>query len=320
MLALTFVVSLAGSAPASGKTAAAAPSVLTFTDGTGDASGAPDITNVTVSGDANTGALTFAVTVTGYLPTSPGLVRGVAVLLNTDRNDSTGSPSGDEYGLGAWNDATGDWYSVEHWDGAGWQMVPESTTLGCSGTSTITWTANKADLGGATDFSVHSEAIILDASGNLTARDSAPNMGSWDYGIAGPTESMTTFLVPTIGKPTVAPAKTVAGKRLTVSFRVTRTDRGDPTPLTAGTMICDPSVGKKVIPHAESFKNGVARLSFVVPKAAKGKLLKVRVTIKAPSYQGENGVKINISTGHSSLVAQFYSGQSTTKTVSLRIR
>ncbi len=46
-------------------------------------------------------------------------------------------------------------------------------------------------------------------------------------------------------------------------------------------MICDPSVAGKVISHTESFKAGIARLSFLVPKTAKGKLLKVKVTIKA---------------------------------------
>ena len=52
-------------------------------------------------------------------------------------------------------------------------------------------------------------------------------------------------------------------------------------PLTRATMICDPSVAGKVIKHAEQFKNGVARLSFVIPKSAKGKQLKVKLTIKA---------------------------------------
>ena len=35
----------------------------------------------------------------------------------------------------------------------------------------------------------------------------------------------------------------------------------------------------KVLPHAESFTKGKVRLSFAVPKTAKGKLLKVTVKI-----------------------------------------
>lgn len=44
-------------------------------------------------------------------------------------------------------------------------------------------------------------------------------------------------------------------------------------------MICDPSVAGKVIKHVEQFKNGVATLTFVVPKTSKGKMLKVKVEI-----------------------------------------
>ena len=76
--------------------------------------------------------------------------------------------------------------------------------------------------------------------------------------------------------PATIPAKAAAGKRFTVAFRVTRGG----AVLDSGTMICDPSIGGTVIPHAESYAGGTAKLSFTVPKTAKGKLLKVKVTIK----------------------------------------
>jgi len=82
-----------------------------------------------------------------------------------------------------------------------------------------------------------------------------------------------------IGAPVTTPLRVVAGKRLTVTFLVTRSDNRQP--MTRGTMICDPSVAGKVIRHAESFKAGKARLSFLVPKTAKGKQLKVKLTIRA---------------------------------------
>jgi hypothetical protein len=84
---------------------------------------------------------------------------------------------------------------------------------------------------------------------------------------------------PVIGAAVLAPARPVAGARVTVTFPVTRSDNG--RPLTSGRMICDPSVAGKVIPHAESFRAGKARLSFVVPKTAKGKVVRVKVTITA---------------------------------------
>jgi len=82
---------------------------------------------------------------------------------------------------------------------------------------------------------------------------------------------------PVIVKPTTAPKVALAGKRFTVSFKLTRSDTGEP--LTAGTMVCDPSVGGKVLKHEEAFVASTARVSFVIPKSAKGKRLKVRVTI-----------------------------------------
>ena len=82
----------------------------------------------------------------------------------------------------------------------------------------------------------------------------------------------------TIGAPLTTLRGAVAGKRMTVLFPVTRSDNGKP--LLTGRMICDPSVAGRVISHAEGFNAGTARLSFVVPKAAKGKQLRVKVTIK----------------------------------------
>lgn len=84
---------------------------------------------------------------------------------------------------------------------------------------------------------------------------------------------------PVIANPVASPLQPVAGERFTVSFKVTRSDTG--APLTRGTMICHPYVSGKALRHAESFKGGIARLAFVVPASAEGKLLKVKVTIKS---------------------------------------
>lgn len=81
-----------------------------------------------------------------------------------------------------------------------------------------------------------------------------------------------------IGAPSTSSKTATAGKRFAVTFPVKRSDNG--APLKTGKMICDPSVAGKVIPHSEQFKNGSASLSFVVPKSANGKLLKVKLTIK----------------------------------------
>lgn len=84
---------------------------------------------------------------------------------------------------------------------------------------------------------------------------------------------------PVISKPVAVPATPVAGKRFSVSFAVRRSDTR--APLRSGKMICDPAVAGKVIPHAESFTGGTARLSFVIPATAEGQTLVVNLTIKA---------------------------------------
>jgi Calx-beta domain len=90
---------------------------------------------------------------------------------------------------------------------------------------------------------------------------------------------------PVIGKAVTTPAKATAGKRFAVTIRVTRSDTGGL--LTKGTMVCNPTVGGKLIAHTDSFRGGVARLSFVVPLAAK--TIRVTLTIRAG---GQSATKI----------------------------
>src|SRR5512147_1346610 len=86
----------------------------TFSDPVGDSQGAPDVTTVGINGDATTGTISVAVTAPGYLPPSPdALERHVTVYMDTDKNGSTGSKSGSEYLLHAYNDSTGKWWSVQ---------------------------------------------------------------------------------------------------------------------------------------------------------------------------------------------------------------
>jgi hypothetical protein len=327
-LALAMIVStgFVSGASAQGEATLAAPSSLTFTDPAGDASSAPDITNVAISGDASTGVLTFTVTAPGLEPANPdGLMRSVDFFLDTDRNSSTGSAGGHEYDLYVWNDSTNAaafYWDVGRWVGTGWQEVPMSATLGAHRSGDVfTLTVSTADLGGTTSFALHTVSGAYDANGNAVARDFAPDgLLTWVYDIAGPTRTMTKLVFPVIGKMQATPAQLKGGSRVTVAFPVTWSPNGKSTPLTSGKMVCDPSVAAKVIPHAESFKNGVARLSFLVPKTARGKQLKVKVTITAPSYQEPNGTWIDAASAEMGITASSINGQSTTKIVTLPVR
>jgi ABC-type nitrate/sulfonate/bicarbonate transport system substrate-binding protein len=82
---------------------------------------------------------------------------------------------------------------------------------------------------------------------------------------------------PVFGKRVTSPSQPVAGKPFTFTLAVN--GRYSAQPLTTGTMVANPSVNGKVIKHVESFKNGQARVSFVVPKAAKNKLLSISIKI-----------------------------------------
>ena len=99
---------------------------------------------------------------------------------------------------------------------------------------------------------------------------------------------------PVIGKPVTAPVRPMAGKPFSVAFRVTRGDTG--ARLSFGRMVCDPSVSGRVIRHAESFRNGLARLAFVIPASAGGKLLKVKVTIRAAGVSATRVARFNVLT------------------------
>jgi hypothetical protein len=96
-----------------------------------------------------------------------------------------------------------------------------------------------------------------------------------------PTTPAQTVVKPVFGALAAVPSRPVAGKRLVLTLAVNRSDTGGP--LTTGRMICDPSVAGALLKHTESFVNGKARLSLVVPKAAKGKPLRIKVKITSGS-------------------------------------
>jgi hypothetical protein len=254
----------------------------TYTDPAGDAGAAADVTAVSVANDPTAGLITVGVTASGF-STSTAATEAVIVNLDTDLNPSTGS-DGADYSLWDLRDAEGYGWDVMHWDGSNWQSVAQTPTMSFNRSGDVlTWTVGKADIAATSGFSLTVGSIALDASNTLLGVDVAPDGGAWTYTMTTPPPPPPPPVAfkPVIGTPTASPA--VAGKRMVVRFPVTRSDTGGK--LTAGKLVCDPSVSGKVIAHAEQFKGGVAQLIFTVPKAAKGKLLKVHVTIRTVSGQ-----------------------------------
>ena len=115
------------------------------------------------------------------------------------------------------------------------------------------------------------EANPADNSATLTLQVTAPQAP-----LAPPSVAK-----PVFGKPLTQPLVPVAGKRFTFTLAVKRSDTG--APLRTGRMVCDPTVAGKPVKHVESFTGGKARLSLLVPKAAKGKQIKIKIKIVSGS-------------------------------------
>lgn len=298
-LALGVVTVFATRASATGVTRASA----SFTDPSGDTQGAsPDITGVTVADDYTTGAISVSVTAAGYSTIAVAQQPSLIVYLDTDRNGSTGSVSGSDYALAAGQDDSGWWYDVYHYDGSTWQEVSASSTMGATHIGdTQTWRVARSDLGGTTGFDFYVTAKTVDANDSMVGHDNAPDNGKWSYALSTSAATTTTTTATTATqapvKPVIGPPATsgtaVAGKRFTVSFPVSRSDTGEA--LMKGKMICDPSVQGRVISHAESFTGGTAKLVFTIPKSAKGKLVKVKVTIKVGTQSTTRVANFHVS-------------------------
>ena len=276
-------------------TASAVANQGAYADPSGDSSQglgtAPDITTVNVNDDFATGIVTITVTTADSLPTDGDWEFWVNIDL--DKNVSTGDPDdGTEAWLGAGLDIKdGYWWTAERWNGSDWVDLPVPSMRSRHGSSTEDWTFNKTDLGITTGFNFNVATYLnVSTSGGMTIihimprYDYAPDSGMWTYDLStspppppAPPAPAPAAVKPVIGAPIATAA--VAGKQMTVTFPVKRSDNG--APLLKGTMTCDPSVSGKALAHRESFAAGKAKLVFTVPKAAKGKLLKVKVTISS---------------------------------------
>jgi hypothetical protein len=235
----------------------------TYSDPAGDSGTAPDITAVAVS---NTDAvITFRVA-TRLVPMS---ILGID--LDADRNPFTGQYGIDRM-IGVFVEPNG---SVNASLADGFFTYLRQLTAVVSADS-VEVSVAITDLGVTSGFDFDTETAG-DLLGGNEDMDWAPDKGMWTYMLATPPPPA--VVTPLIGKPVATPAAPVAGKRFTISVPITRSDNG--MPLTAGTVGCKTTVAGKTIPHTHTFKSGVIKATLVVPKAAKGKQLKIAVKVTA---------------------------------------
>lgn len=247
----------------------------TWSDPAGDAQGGPDVTAVTVTNDA-AGVISMSISVP--LPTAQALF----VVMDTNLNGSWEDPADRAIAIvGVLPPLVLSW--VEDWPG---NDIAVPSLKASATATTVDLSFAKTEVGIDQGFGFWLGTLANPDQEGWS--DEAPNQGVYMYTLTVPPPPPPPAVVkPLIGAPLATPAAPVAGKKFSVVFPVTRSDDGQP--LTAGTMACDPSISGKALGHSESFKNGKATLSFAVPKAMKGKQLKVKVTI---TYEGKSATKI----------------------------
>jgi hypothetical protein len=262
-----FFAALAAATPERAS-ATGSPEVAAYLDPTGDAvDGELDISAVSFDLDRSSGRITLRFTISGFEPASwDGRPRNVQVYVSSRSTQLALLVTGGPQDLQA---------SVGRPTTSPWTLgpLPPSMSFSRNG-DVLTWAfgTSELDIADAITFSLYAQ--MPDSRTNVwRITDRAPQSGSWTYEVADATNVTAVFL-----RPLTSPSKPVAGKRFTFWVRVKRSDNGGA--LTTGRMTCDPILAGVVLKHNESFQSGLARVTFVVPKKARGKLLKIRVTIR----------------------------------------
>jgi len=164
------------------------------------------------------------------------------------------------------------------------------TTLHCD----LDWLADSAPLGHVTITTKVTDTgdHALTAVAGYRAPDPTPADNTLTLTATTPTPPPPPVL-PVIAAGTVAPIILVSGKKASVSFAVTRSDNN--AILTDGTMLGTVTVAKKSIASVQTFANGVAKLTFVLPKKMKGKAVTAKVTVTTADGSASKGATFHIT-------------------------
>ena len=226
----------------------AGAATATFTDAQGDAvGGAADLTQVVVSNDFD-GNITFALTIPNRSSfTSDDFV---VILLNVDRNASTGS-NGFDYGI--FVNATV--ANLLQWNGTTFVRVVAPTLTASNNNMTLT--INRSDLAKTTAFIFAVDSGLVS---NTSVGDSAPDSGGWTFDLD---------LKPTLDTLAAhfSPAKPRPGKVFRLAGTTLRLDDG--TTVKADSITCVAKLNGKRL---------AGRCSWRIPASARGRHLTVTLT------------------------------------------
>jgi hypothetical protein len=261
---LIALAALVGAAAVVSSAGAITAPPLSFSDPSGDAGTAPDITGISVTNDDHgqyTITLTFA---------NPyGAAAGAGILFDTDQNGSTGDAFGAEYLLE--DDHASHSFDLAVWSNGAWQSTPE-TTAGvtvANDNMSVTFFVNKSEIANATKFNF--VALSFDGDGSAGHYDTAPS-GSGDF-----TYNAQTVFTLSLGTTRDGAAK--AGGTWTVSMSAVRSDTKTAVGSEAS-IGCSAKEGPKKLAVVQRIFVGTSAVcTFRVPKTPKHASLLASVSI-----------------------------------------
>jgi len=261
LIALAALVGAAVVVPSAG--AITAPPV-SFSDPSGDAGTAPDITGISVTNDDHG---QYTITLTFANPYSNTAAAGI--LFDTDQNGSTGDTFGAEYLFE--DDHASHSFGLYSWGNGTWNQSADTTAAVTIATDnmSVTFTVNKSEIGNVTKFNFF--AISIDGDGSAGHYDSAPS-GGGDF-----TYNAQTVFTLSLGTTRDGAAK--AGGTWTVSMSAVRSDTKAAVGSEAS-IACSAKEGSKKLAVVQRIFVGTSAVcSFRVPKTPKRASLLASVSI-----------------------------------------
>ena len=255
-------------APDAGRSAYAGPATIAFPDPAGDHDAAPDLTSVRVS-DAKSGWITFAITTANYasLPSASAIVLSI----DADSNPETG-----EGGAELTVTMVGGEVVLDRWNGRRWARdTPPMQVRVRNSRNVVAIDLHVRELDNARrfGFSLLSADLNTVAEG-VVAVDFAPSdLSYWGYALAN---RPALILVAT--EPVATPLRPRAGRSFTVSLPVRRSDTG--RSISSGNVDCRVRAAGAAVPATGRVARGSATCAFVVPRAAKGKVVRGTITVR----------------------------------------
>jgi len=146
-----------------------------YADAAGDSGTAPDLTGVTVAGDA-LGQVVFTISV-NQVPAQGDV--GVMLVLDTDLDPRTGEPTHGGADFVFVEDMVARKWSFGRWTGAAWDWdTPYATAEVWSSPTAVTISVNRSELGNSSAFNFYAISWLDELV------DSAPDRGLWNYSFA----------------------------------------------------------------------------------------------------------------------------------------